>query len=104
MYTVHIINLYKPWDSEPLSARVGKSRWRMIGHVVRGPDNGPPWYLQLIFCIWQGDLDDLSSKSNLFSLIKRLKLQDLCLNNMYDLNYPRNIAFDRANWCRMQVL
>ena len=36
-------NLYKRCNSEPLSAKVEKSRRRMLGHVLslRGPDNGP---------------------------------------------------------------
>ena len=44
-------------------------------------------------------------QSNLFSLIKQdLNKRNLFLNNINDLNYLRNIAYDRASWRRMQQL
>ena len=33
--------LYKPCNVEPLSVRVDRNRWRMLGHVLRGPTEGP---------------------------------------------------------------
>ena len=43
-------NLYKRCNTEPLSARVARSRWRMLGHVLRGPTDGPA-YSSLRFAV-----------------------------------------------------
>ena len=36
-----LIDLYKHCDSETLSAPVERSRRKMLGHVLRGPVEGP---------------------------------------------------------------
>ena len=100
------VNLYKRCDSEPLSARVERSRWKMLGHVLRGPVEGPA-YTSLVFAINSLDMKGRVGRpqSNLFSLIKHdLNVRNLFLNNLNDLNYLRNIAFNRASWRRMQIL
>ena len=44
-------------------------------------------------------------QSNLFSLIKcDLTARNLRLNNIYDLNNLRDIAFDRAYWREMLTI
>ena len=43
-------NLYKRCNTEPLSARVARSRWRMLGHVLPGPTDGPA-YSSLRFAV-----------------------------------------------------
>ena len=99
------INLYKRCNAEPLSARVASSRWRMLGHVLRGPVEGPA-YSSLVFAV-----NTLTAKtgrigrpqSNLFTLIEYdLRNRNLYLNNLNDLIYLRNIALDKALWRRMQ--
>ena len=97
-------NLYKRCNTEPLSARVDRNRWRMLGHVLRGPIDGPA-YSSLIFAVntlqYQGRRG--RPQSNLFSLILHdLSVRELHLNNLHDLNYLRFIALDRAQWRRMQ--
>ena len=97
-------NLYKRCNTEPLSVRVDRSRWRMLGHVLRGPVDGPA-YTSLVFAVntmqYPGRVG--RPQSNLFSLIKRdLQDRDMFLNNIHDLIYLRNIAFDKANWRRLQ--
>jgi hypothetical protein len=100
------VNLYKRCDSKHLSARVERSRWNMLGHVLRGPVEGPA-YTSLLFAINSLDIKGRvgRAQSNLFSLIKHdLNVRNLFLNNLNDLNYLRNIAFDRASWRKMQCL
>ena len=65
-------NLYKRCNTEPLSARVERSRWRMLGHVLRGPTKGPA-YTSLVFAVNRLDMPGRVGRpqSNLFSLIKR---------------------------------
>ena len=98
------MNLYKRCNAEPLSARVDRSRWRMLGHVLRGPIDGPA-YSSLVFAVntlqYQGRRG--RPQSNLFSLILHdLSVREICLNNLHDLNYLRYIAQDRAQWRRLQ--
>ena len=97
-------NLYKRCNTEPLSARVARSRWRMLGHVLRGPTDGPA-YSSLRFAVNTLQLQGRRGRpqSNLFSLIlKDLSVHKISLNSLHDLDYLRNIAQDRAQWRRMQ--
>ena len=104
----HIIsneNLYKRCNTEPLSAKVDRSRWKMLGHVLRGPVDGPA-YSSLVFAVntlqYKGRRG--RPQSNLFSLILQdLSVRKICLNNLHDLSYLRFIAQDRAQWRRMQI-
>ena len=43
-------NLYERCQTEPLSAKVERCRWRMFGYVLRGPVDGPA-FSSLIFAI-----------------------------------------------------
>ncbi|KAL5253305.1 hypothetical protein ACHWQZ_G013176 [Mnemiopsis leidyi] len=100
------VNLYKRCETEPLSARVERNRWKMLGHVLRGPVDGPA-HTSLVFAINSLNMKGRVGRpqSNLFSLIKQdLNERNLFLNNINDLNYLRNIAYDRASWRRMQQL
>ena len=78
----------------------------MLGHVLRGPVDGPA-HTSLVFAINSLNMKGRVGRpqSNLFSLIKQdLNERNLFLNNINDLNYLRNIAYDRASWRRMQQL
>jgi hypothetical protein len=100
------VNLYKRCETEPLSARVERNRWKMLGHVLRGPVDGPA-HTSLVFAINSLNMKGRVGRpqSNLFSLIKQdLNKRNLFLNNINDLNYLRNIAYDRASWRRKQQL
>ena len=102
----HIIsnkNLYKRCNTEPLSARVKHSRWRMLGHVLRGPIDGPA-YSSLVFAVNTLDFPGRvgAPQSNLFTLIRRdLRDRDICLNNIDDLVFLRNIAHDTVGWRKL---
>ena len=97
-------NLYKRCDVEPLSVRVDRNRWRMLGHVLRGPTDGPA-YSSLVFAIntlqYRGRVG--RPQSNLFSLIQRdLKDRNIFLNSLSDLSCLRNLALDKVFWRRLQ--
>ena len=99
------VNLYKRCNAEPLSVRVDRSRWRMLGHVLRGPTDGPA-VSSLVFAVntfqYPGRVG--RPQANLFSSIKRdLSNHDMFLNNINDLFYLRNIALDRVNWRKFTV-
>ena len=67
--------------SEPLSARVARSRWRMLGHVLRGPTDGPA-YSSLRFAVNTLQLQGRRG---------RISLNRISLNSLQDLDYLRNI-------------
>ena len=98
------VNLYRRCNAEPLSARVDRNRWRMLGHVLRGPCDGPA-YSSLVFAIntlqYPGRVG--RPQTNLFSLIKcDLKDRNIFLNNLSDLSYLRNLASNKIIWRRLQ--
>ena len=97
-------NLYKRCNVEPLSVRVDRNRWRMLGHVLRGPTEGPA-YSSLVFAIntlqYPGRVG--RPQTNLFSLIRSdLSERNIFLNNMSDLIYLRNVALNKVLWRRLQ--
>ena len=100
-------NLYQRCQTEPLSAKVARSRWRMLGHVLRGPINGPA-FSPLVFAIKTLNLTGRRGRpqSNLFSLIVQDldKRNMLHLNNIYDLYYLRHIASDKNFWAKLQSI
>ena len=98
------VNLYRRCNVEPLSARVDRNRWRMLGHVLRGPSNGPA-YSSLVFAVdtlqYPGRVG--RPQTNLFSLIMcDLKDRNIFLNNLSDLTYLRNLASNKVLWRRLQ--
>ena len=97
-------NLYRRCNVEPLSARVDRNRWRMLGHVLRGPSDGPA-YSSLVFAIntlqYPGRVG--RPQTNLFSLIRSdLRDRNIFLNNLSDLLYLRNLALNKVLWRRLQ--
>ena len=98
------VNLYKRCDCEPLSVRVHRSRWRMLGHVLRGPEDGPA-YKSLEFAVNTLSITGRRGRpqSNLFTLITNdLKVHNLKLKTMEDLSDLRCLAFDKSRWRQMQ--
>ena len=98
------VNLYKRCNAEPLSVRVERNRWRMLGHVLRGPTDGPA-YSSLVFAIntlqFPGRVG--RPQTNLFSLIRSdLNDRKFFLNNLSDLLYLRNLALNKVLWRRLQ--
>ena len=93
-------NLYKRCNTEPLSARVHRSRWRMLGHVLRGPCSGPA-FSSLMFAVNCLDLPGRVGRpqSNLFTLIQSdLKIRNIKLKNINDLYVLKDMALDRERW------
>ena len=98
------VNLYKRCNAEPLSVRVERNRWRMLGHVLRGLTDGPA-YSSLVFAIntlqFPGRVG--RPQTNLFSLIRSdLNDRKIFLNNLSDLLYLRNLALNKVLWRRLQ--
>ena len=95
-------NLYKRCNTEPLSTRAARSRWRMLGHVLRGPEDGPA-FSSLKFATNTLNLPGRRGRpqSNLFSLIQHdLDKHNLNIHNLEDLFDLRKIAQNKANWRR----
>lgn len=93
-------NLYRRCNSQPLSTRVNRSRWRMLGHVLRGPEDGPA-FSSLKFAANTLNLPGRVGRpqSNLYSLIKRdLNRHNLYLRNLDELFALREIAQNRFKW------
>ena len=98
------VNLYRRCKTQPLSIRVKNSRWRMLGHVLRGPEDGPA-FSSLKLAVHTLNLPGRRGRpqSNLFTLIQ----QDLQKNNRYlrnidDLNSLRHFAYDKLKWRQLQ--
>ena len=96
--------LYRRCDTIPITERVRKARWTLLGHILRMDDNCAP-SLALRYAV-----DSSNSlrgrrgrpRTNLFSSIQAdLKFFDLRLNSIDDLSNLKTVAYDRANWRNM---
>jgi hypothetical protein len=93
-------NSYNKCDVIPLTERTELSRWTMLGHVLRLPENSPA-ALALVYA-----LDGCHAKSrrgrhqiNLFNTIKSdFNLRGYSLNCIEDLYLARDVARDRKKW------
>ena len=96
--------LYKRCKCSPLSERVEKSRWNMLGHVLRMTENSPA-YLSLTFATEQfikmkGRIG--RHRANLFDIVKSdLARRNMSLTDMNDLYNLREIASDRNHWRKL---
>ena len=96
--------LYKKCKLQPLSERVQLSRWKMLGHVLRG-DNTTPAQLALHFAV------DANTRlpgrigrhqDNLLRTIRKdLSVRGIKLQNIDDLHTIRTIASNRITWNMM---
>ena len=97
-------NLYKRCNTEPLSVRVNRSRWRMLGHVLRGPVDGPA-FSSLMFAINTLQYPGRRGRpqSNLFSLIlSDLKRHGKSLKTINELYELKSMASNKAYWRSLQ--
>ena len=97
-------NLYKRCKTTPLSQRIEKSRWTMLGHILRGSETSPA-YLALNFTL-DGSAKYKSRagrhRINLFNTIKNdLKSRKIQLTRPEDITALREIASDRLKWRRL---
>ena len=96
--------LYRRCETVPITERVRKARWTLLGHVLRMDDNCPA-FLSICFAIEQSQIlkgRRGRPRSNLLDMIKSdLSLHNLFLNNNDDLYNLRCSAFDRPTWRNM---
>ena len=109
--------LYKLCSTTPLSDRVKSSRWRLLGHILRSPEDTPA-ALALSYAVagsshLKGRLG--RHKINLLSLIRKdinripvdifseneLLHQKLKLKDQQDIDVLRRLAHDRSMWKRL---
>lgn len=100
----HVIsnkNLYHRCETTPLSERVKLSRWTMLGHVLRSPENTPA-NTALSFAV--NRLEYCKPRRgrhqmNLFDIIKSdLHDRGLVIDSHNDLLELRIFAKDRKRW------
>ena len=93
--------LYSRCNTTPLSVRAEASRWKMLGHVLRSPENSPA---QAALCFAVESMNTLPGRLgrhriNLLSLIKcDLQSRDLSLNSYDDILNLRILAHNRVVW------
>ena len=109
--------LYEICDTTPLSGRVKASRWRMLGHILRGPENAPAALALNYAVVGSAHLEPRSGrpKDNLLSVIRsdinRIPVnmfdeneylhQKLKLTDQRDIDILRSLAHDRRMWRRL---
>ena len=100
----HIItnkDLYARCGVTPLTERVAKSRWKMLGHILRSDCNSPP-QLALSFAVesmstMRGRLG--RHQINIFKcILNDLNKRNIVLNNLTDLTELRLTALNRNLW------
>jgi hypothetical protein len=93
--------LYAKCNTTPLSERAEYSRWKMLGHVLRSPENSPA---QAALCFAVESMNNLPGRLgrhriNLLSVLRNdLKSRNLSLNTYDDIINLRNLAYNRAQW------
>jgi hypothetical protein len=100
-YIISNKNLYARCQTTPLSERIILSRWRMLGHILRSPENSPA-SLALSFAV-EGSCEYKSRRgrhqTNLFNVIKTdLSDKGVSLLSIDDLYELRQLANDRHKW------
>ena len=100
-------NLYKICKCQAISDRVAASRWRMLGHILRGDETNPA-FLALNFVLTSnvkliGRIG--RHQSTLMSTIRRdLLNRHMQLNTAEDLCKLREYAMDRKNWKYLETV
>ena len=95
--------LYARCNTVPLSERAEHSRWKMLGHVLRSPENSPA---QAALCFAIDSMNELPGRLgrhriNLFTVIRKdLENRNMSLSSYDDIIILRNIASDRAKWAK----
>ena len=93
--------LYKRYKVVPLSERVAKSRWTMLGHILRSSEQTPA-SLSLQYAVEGAKIHKRRvgrPRLNLLNVIKEdLTARDLQLSNSDELKDLRALAADRKRW------
>ena len=105
--TISNEKLYKLTNSEPLSNRINRARWRLFGHILRS-DECTPASLALFFAAesmnrMKGRLG--RHRINLFMLLKNdLKERKIYndLNSVNDIHVLRELASNKKKWGELE--
>ena len=96
--------LYRRCNTVPITERVRKARWTLLGHILRMDDNCPAVLLLRFAVESTNNLRGRRGRprTNLYSFIQAdLKQHNLRLNSTEDLTELRTIASKRAKWRNM---
>ena len=98
-----IENLCKHCNAVPLSVRVDRNRWKMLGHDLHGPTEGLVCSLFAMNTLqYPGRVGGL--QNNLFSLIRSdLRECHIFLNNLRDILYLRGPEVGVLIWWNMEI-
>ena len=96
--------LYRRCQTVPITERVRKSRWTLLGHILRMDDNCPP-VLALRFALTANTLYKGRRgrpRINLLNTIQAdLKEHNIELKCINDFDNLRSFALDKARWRSM---
>jgi len=96
--------LYRRCQVVPITERVRKARWTLLGHVLRMDDDAPP-VLSMRFAITAAEQYKGRRgrpRTNLLGTIQDdLKQHNISLKTVDDLNYLRQLASNRSLWRSM---
>ena len=99
--------LYARCYVTPLSVRVSKFRWRMLGHILRGQEDSPA-YTSMLFAI-NSDIFMEGRRGrpclNLLDVIRKdltSRNLDIRLKNLTDFEDLRFLALDREEWKKLE--
>ena len=110
--------LYDICATTPLSSRVKASRWKMFGHILRGPENAPAALALNYAVVGCKNLPTRGRGNHKTSLLSTIRKdisripvdllsnttelhQKLKLNNQHDIDVMRRLAHDRKMWKRL---
>ena len=96
--------LYRRCQAVPITERVRKSRWTLLGHILRMDDNCPP-VLALRFAVTSDNLYKGRRgrpRINLLNTIQAdLREHGIMLKSVNDFDILRLLALDKARWRNM---
>ena len=94
-------DLYARCGVTPLTERVAKSRWKMLGHILRSDCNSPP---QLALSFTVESMENMRGRigrhqiSIFKTILSDLNKRNMNLSNLTDLTELRHIASNRNHW------
>ena len=104
---INNVTLCRRCQTEPLSMRVHRSRWKLLGHILRSHTETPA-AVALKFSVTSSEeyVGRVGRpRNNLFNYIRDdLKKRVLTLTTLEDLNNLRTIANDRLLWRRLFIM
>ena len=100
------VNLYKICKTRPLSERVPKSRWKLLGHILRSEEDTPS-NAALNYSVFVENSEKYVGRvgrprCNLMTVLRKdLEARGLSLKSFSDITALRVIANDRLTWQRL---